>query len=71
MADLCHAFSRIMPKYEFSCNTANIYVEDLEHTLGRKQEIGYPARKIHQANGVHRPRDKYCSTNQGCVYSHQ
>lgn len=71
MADLCHAFSRIVPKYEFSCNTAQIYVEDLEHTLHRKQEIGYPSRKIHPMNQV-RSRvshgSKYCSS-QRCICS--
>ena len=83
MAIICHAFSRIVPRYEFDRNAGLMAVEDLEHTLGRKQTVGYPPRRIFpfrslRPTGWPESRGRYprravgcgyCSRMEGCVDS--
>lgn len=70
MADLCQAFSRIVPRYEFHPNQAVMVVEDLDSTLGRcPLKIGWPQRPIQQTNKINRPctcGNRYCYTMQSC-----
>lgn len=73
MANICQAFARIVPRYEFHENQAYMIVEDLDATFGRTPlQVGQPQRPTYQTNQVYYQRrpctcgNHFCSNMQRC-----
>lgn len=59
MAELCTAFSRIVPRYQFAPNQAALIVEDMKHSPAARQRV--PCHAVRKTGGCDHPFAHYQS----------
>lgn len=64
MAELCTAFSRIVPRYQFSTNHALFVIEDMKDAPIPKSNGGYYFRGVQ--NKRFHSYNSYCSNMDTC-----
>lgn len=65
MAELCTAFKRIVPRYQFSKNKALYKVEDMKDAAIKRRSGGFRFRGSSNTHNNHL-HNTYCSTMDTC-----